>query len=246
MVGRLKGKVAFLTAAGQGIGRATALAFAREGATVFASDISEDKLRKLSKIANIDTIQLDVLKESAILEVTGKIPTPNILFNCCGFVHQGSILDCSIQDWDYSFDLNVRSHFLLTKALIPKFLERQDGSIINISSVASSVKGIVNRFAYGASKAAVIGMTKSLAADFVDKGIRVNAICPGTIDTPSLENRMKDLGEMEAARKMFISRQPMNRLGTAEEIAEIAVYLGSDESKFMTGQAVVLDGGITI
>ena len=184
MSGRLEGKVAFLTAAGQGIGKSTAIAFAKEGAEVIATDVDANKLQDLDKISRITTRQLDVLDDNAIEAITKEVPTPNILFNCAGYVHQGSILDCSYDDWDYSFRLNTRSHFVVTKSFLPKLLDKNNVSIINVASVAGSLKGIINRYAYGASKAAVIGMTKALAADFVQQGIRVNAICPGTVDTP--------------------------------------------------------------
>ncbi len=243
---RLEGKIAFVTAAGQGIGRATAIALAREGAEVIATDIDSEKLKELPTKAGISTNVLDVLDTKAVTDMAKQIPTPNVVFNCAGYVHQGTILDCTDADWDFSFALNVRSHFIVTKALLPGLIEKKDGSIINVASVASSIKGIPNRYAYGASKAAVIGMTKALAADFVREGIRVNAICPGTVDTPSLGDRMRELGDIEKARQNFISRQPMGRLGTSEEIAEAAVYLASNESAFITGQTIIIDGGITI
>ncbi len=246
MSSRLKGKTAFLTAAGQGIGKATAIAFAREGASVIATDIDLSKLGDLSNYPNIEIKKLDVLDPDAIQNLCSEIPAPDILFNCAGYVHHGNILDCGYDDWDYSFNLNVRSHFVITKKLLPKMLEKSQASIINIASVASSLKGIVNRYAYGASKAAVIGMTKALAADFVHRRLRVNAICPGTVETPSLEERIRAQGDVERTRKNFVKRQPLGRLGSPEEIAEIAVYLGSDESSFTTGQTFVIDGGITI
>ncbi len=246
MLGRLEGKVAFLTAAGQGIGKSTAIAFAKEGAEVIATDIDANKLQMLDKVPGITTKVLDVLDDSAIEEITKEVPIPDILFNCAGYVHQGSIIDCKYDDWDHSFRLNTRSHFVITKNFMPKLLSKKNVSIINVASVASSVKGVINRYAYGSSKAAVIGMTKALAADFVKQGVRVNAICPGTVDTPSLSERMLALGDVDKARQEFTKRQPMGRLGEPDEIATIAVYLASDESRFVTGQTMMVDGGITI
>ncbi|MGH8677431.1 MAG: SDR family oxidoreductase [Burkholderiales bacterium] len=246
MSGRLSGKVAFLTAAAQGIGRATALAFAREGAKVWATDVNEAKLDELKGTPGVHVRKLDVLDDNAIAQLAQEADVPNVLFNCAGFVHHGTILECADRDWDFSFRLNVRSQFVVTRTFLPKMIANGGGSIINIASVAGSVKGIANRFVYGATKAAVIGMTKSLAIDFVKKGIRVNAICPGTVDTPSLGERIKAQGDEAKARAEFTARQPMGRLAAAEEIAELAVYLAADDSRFMTGQAVILDGGITI
>ena len=246
MAGRLGGDVAFLTAAAQGSGRATALAWAREGAKVWATDVNEAKLADLKGSAGIELRKLDVLDDAAVLRLAKEIGAVDVLFNCAGYVHHGTILECGDKDWEFSFNLNVRSHYVVTRSFLPAMIERGSGSIINIASVAGSVKGIVNRFAYGASKAAVIGMTKALAADYVRNGIRANAICPGTIDTPSLGDRIRARGDEEKARADFVARQPMGRLGNAEEIAELAVYLASDDSQFMTGQTVVIDGGITI
>jgi 2-keto-3-deoxy-L-fuconate dehydrogenase len=246
VAGKLSGKVAFLTAAAQGIGRATAVAYAREGAKVYATDINEGKLAELKGIRGIEIRKLDVLDDKAVARIADEIETPNVLFNCAGFVHHGTILECSDKDWDFSFNLNVRAPYVVTRNFLPKMLANGGGSIINVASVAGSIKGIPNRFVYGATKAAVIGMTKSLAIDYVRKGIRVNAICPGTVDTPSLGERIKALGDEQKARADFVARQPMGRLANAEEIAELAVYLASDESVFMTGQAVIIDGGITI
>ena len=246
MSSRLQGKIAFLTAAGQGIGKASALAFAREGASVIATDIDSKKLRDLDSINEISTCELDVMDTAKVEKFLADIPTPNIVLNCAGYVHQGTILECNYDQWDYSFEINVRSQFVIIKNLLPRIIKNNGASIINISSVASSIKGIINRCAYGASKAAVIGMTKALAADFVQQNVRVNAICPGTVDTPSLEDRMRQIGDIEKARKDFIARQPMGRLGQPEEIAEAAVYLASDEAKFVTGQTIIIDGGITI
>lgn len=246
MSDRLGGKLAFITAAAQGIGRATAQAFAREGARVIATDINEELLAELSNIDGIEVRRLDVLDDAAVEQTARDVGAPDILFNCAGFVHHGTILDCSDKDWAFSFDLNVRSPYVVSRAFLPGMISNGGGSIINVASVAGSIKGIANRFVYGTTKAAVIGMTKSLAIDFVKKGIRANAICPGTVDTPSLGERIKALGDEQKARADFIARQPMGRLATAEEIAEMAVYLGSDESQFVTGQTMIVDGGITI
>jgi 2-keto-3-deoxy-L-fuconate dehydrogenase len=243
---RLGGKLAFITAAAQGIGRATAQAFAREGARVIATDINEELLAELSNIDGIEVRRLDVLDDAAVEQTARDIGAPDILFNCAGFVHHGTILDCSDKDWAFSFDLNVRSPYVVSRAFLPGMISNGGGSIINVASVAGSIKGIANRFVYGTTKAAVIGMTKSLAIDFVKNGIRANAICPGTVDTPSLGERIKALGDEQKARADFVARQPMGRLATAEEIAEMAVYLGSDESQFVTGQTMIVDGGITI
>jgi 2-keto-3-deoxy-L-fuconate dehydrogenase len=241
---RLQGKTALLTAAGQGIGRATAKAFIAEGATVIATDLKLELLDGL----NCQTAQLDVLDKSAIASLVASLDKIDILFNCAGFVHNGSILQSSDDDWNFSFNLNVRSQFWLMQAVIPKMLANGGGSIVNVSSVASSIKGAPNRFVYGATKAAVIGMTKAVAADFVTKGIRCNAICPGTVESPSWKERVvsqaKGAGiSEEESRNAFITRQPMGRVGKAEEIAALAVYLASDESAFTTGQAHIIDGG---
>ena len=246
MSDRLGGKLAFVTAAAQGIGRATAQAFAREGARVIATDINEELLSQLSGIDGIETRRLDVLDDSAVAQVALDVGKPDILFNCAGFVHHGTILDCTDKDWAFSFDLNVRSAYVVSRTFLPAMIADGGGSIINVASVAGSIKGIANRFVYGTTKAAVIGMTKSLAIDFVRDGIRANAICPGTVDTPSLGERIKALGDEQKARADFVARQPMGRLAKAEEIAEMAVYLGSDESQFVTGQTMIVDGGITI
>jgi 2-keto-3-deoxy-L-fuconate dehydrogenase len=244
--GRLDGKTALVTAAAQGIGRATALALAREGAAVIATDIQLDKLDELKSTRGIQVRKLDVTDEAAIAALCAGIPTPAALMNCAGFVHAGTILECTQRDWDFSFNLNVRSMYLLIKALLPRMLDAGGGSIVNIASVAGSIKGIPNRFVYGATKAAVIGLTKAVAVDFVKRGIRCNAVCPGTVDTPSLGDRINAFADPQQARRDFIARQPMGRLGTAEEIAELCVYLASDESAFMTGQAVIIDGGVTL
>jgi 2-keto-3-deoxy-L-fuconate dehydrogenase len=244
--GRLDGKKILVTAAAQGIGRATALACAREGASVIATDVNMDKLDELSGTRGIQVRRLDVTDEAAVIALAREIPAPNALINCAGFVANGTILECTQKDWDFSFNLNVRSMFYTIKAFLPGMLEQGGGSIVNIASIAGSVKGIPNRFVYGATKAAVIGLTKSVAADFVRKGIRCNAVCPGTVDTPSLGDRINAFSDPEQARKDFIARQPMGRLGNAEEIGELCVYLASDETQFMTGQAVMIDGGMTI
>ena len=244
---RLKGKKALLTAAGQGIGAATARAFAAEGAQVYATDLNDQLLQKLAaELPGIRTRKLDVRDTPSVDALAAELGAIDILFNCAGFVHQGTILDCSEEDWDFSFDLNVKSMYRITRAFLPAMLAAKRGSIINMSSGASSIKGAPNRFVYGATKAAVIGLTKSLAADFIRQGIRVNAICPGTVESPSLEERIAALGDIEKARKEFIARQPMGRLGKPEEIAALAVYLASDESSFTTGQIHIIDGGWTL
>jgi 2-keto-3-deoxy-L-fuconate dehydrogenase len=240
MAERLTGKTALVTAAGQGIGRATALAFAAEGAKVIATDINEEALASLDGVA---TELLDVTSEEAVAALAARHRDVDVLFNCAGFVHHGTILDCRPEDWRFSLDLNVTSMYRTIRALLPGMLERGGGSIVNMSSVASSVRGVPNRFAYGTTKAAVIGLTKAVAADFVTGGIRCNAICPGTVDTPSLRDRINAFDDPEAARTAFIARQPMGRLGSAEEIAALAVYLASDESAYTTGTIHVIDGG---
>jgi 2-keto-3-deoxy-L-fuconate dehydrogenase len=245
--GRLQGKKALLTAAGQGIGAATALAFANEGANVIATDVNESLLQELSAgLPGIQTRRLDVRDTQAVDGLAAELGAVDVLFNCAGFVHQGTILDCAERDWDFSFDLNVKSMYRTCRAFLPAMLAAKKGSIINMSSGASSIKGAPNRFVYGATKAAVIGLTKALAADFIRQGIRCNAICPGTVESPSLEQRIAALGDVEKARKEFIARQPMGRLGKPTEIAALAVYLASDESSFTTGQIHVVDGGWTL
>ena len=245
--GRLAGKRALITAAAQGIGRASAEAFAREGASVVATDINEAALAALAEtMPAVQTRHLDVTDETAVAALAAELGAVDVLFNCAGYVHHGTILDCEPGDWDRSFDLNARAMYLTIRAFLPAMLEAGGGSIITMSSLASSVKGVVNRFAYCASKAAVIGLTKAIAADYVSRGIRCNAICPGTVDTPSLHDRMRAQGDYEAARAAFIARQPMGRLGTAEEIAALAVYLGSDESAYCTGATHIIDGGWNI
>lgn len=248
MTDRLAGKTALVTAAGQGIGRATALAFAAAGARVFATDVNEEALAALVTAAGVATQPLateplDVTSDAQVAEFARRHPDIDVLFNCAGFVHHGSILDCTLEDWQFSLDLNVTSMYRTIRALLPAMLERGAGSIVNMSSVASSVRGVPNRFAYGATKAAVIGLTKAVAADFVAGGIRCNAICPGTVATPSLEERINAFDDPEAARAAFVARQPMGRLGNAEEIAALAVYLASDESAYTTGAIHVVDGG---
>jgi 2-dehydro-3-deoxy-L-fuconate 4-dehydrogenase len=244
--GRLQGKNALVTAAAQGIGRAVALAFAREGAAVTATDINLDKLQELASTPGMAVRKLDVTDKSAIASLAAELRRPQVLVNCAGFVHHGTILDCTEQEWNFAFDLNVRSMYYIVAALLPRMLEQGGGSIINIASVAGSIKGIPNRFVYGASKAAVIGLTKSIAIDYVKRGIRCNAVCPGTIDTPSLGDRINAFADPVQARKDFIARQPMGRLGNAEEIGDLCVYLGSDDSVFMTGQTVIIDGGVSL
>ena len=247
MAERLNGKVALVTSAAQGIGRASVLAMAREGAEVWATDIREDLLQTLEKEhKNIKTFALDVLKPDQIAAAAARVQKLDVLFNCAGFVHHGTIMDVDDAAWDFSFNLNVRSHFHMIKVFMPLFLKQGKASIINMSSIASSIKGAPNRFVYGTSKAAVIGLTKSIAADYVTKGIRVNAICPGTVETPSLHERMRAQGDYEKARAAFIARQPMGRLAQPEEIAALVTYLASDESAFTTGQAFVVDGGWSI
>lgn len=240
----LNGKTVFATAAGQGIGRATALAFAAQGAKVFATDINDKALQSLGGEKNIVTRQLDVLDTKAVNALAADIGPVDVLFNCAGFVHAGSILDSSDDDFDFAVDLNVRSMVRTIKAVLPGMIERGGGAIINIASVASSIKGVPNRFVYTVTKAAVLGLTKSVAADYVTQGIRCNAICPGTVESPSLDDRLRAQGDYEAARNAFIARQPMGRLGKPEEIADLAVYLATAE--FTTGQAHIIDGGWTV
>jgi 2-keto-3-deoxy-L-fuconate dehydrogenase len=246
---RLAGKTAFVTAAAQGIGRASALAFAAEGARVIATDANEAKLADL-KAGNLTTRRLDVLDPEAITALAAEVGVVDVLFNCAGFVHQGNILEATEAEWQFAFDLNVRSMFRLIRAFLPGMLAQSAGSIINMASAVGSLKGAPNRFIYGASKAAVVGITKSVAADTVTRGVRCNCICPGTIQTPSLDDRIAanaaQAGSVEAARAAFVARQAMGRLGTPEEIAALAVYLAGDESRFVTGQSMVIDGGWTI
>jgi len=252
MAGRLKGKVALVTAAGQGIGRAIAAAFAAEGARVIATDLDAGKLKGLRAAERraLD-VRSTVAVEALAKEVSRKYGALDVLANCAGFVHHGTVLDCAEADWDFSFDLNVKSMHRTIKAFLPAMLKRKRGSIVNISSGASSVRGLPNRYVYGATKAAVIGLTKAVAADFIKRGIRANAICPGTIESPSLDERIAALAKstgqsLAAIRKQFIDRQPMGRLGTPVEIAMLAVYLASDEASYTTGQIHLADGGFAL
>ena len=246
---RLKGKTAFVTAAAQGIGRATALAFAAEGALVYATDLNVGKLAEIGG-PGVRTLALDVRDSAAVMAAAEAVGAVDVLFNCAGFVHQGSVLEATEAEWDFAFDLNVKSMMRTCQAFLPGMLARGAGSVINMASVASSVKGIAGRFVYGASKAAVVGLTKSIAADFATRGVRCNCICPGTVQSPSLDERIAAnaaaAGSLAAARAAFIARQPMGRLGRADEIAALAVYLASDDSVFVTGQALVIDGGISL
>jgi 2-keto-3-deoxy-L-fuconate dehydrogenase len=244
MSARLKGKKVLITAAAQGIGRATAETFAAEGATVIATDINMDVLGTL-KAANVTTRRLDVLDGAAIAAAAKEIGDIDVLMNCAGFVHHGTILDCEEKDFDFSTNLNVRAAYRMIRAFLPGMLARQQGTIVNVASIASTIIGVPNRFIYGVTKAALLGLTKAVAVEYVKQGIRCNAICPGTVETPSLGERIKALGNEEEARKAFIARQPMGRLGKAEEIAALALYLASDESAFVTGQEFVIDGGWT-
>jgi len=247
MSSRLRGTTALLTAAGQGIGRATALAFAEEGASVWATDVNQSALKTLvDESPQIRTRILDARDAPAIQALVEEIGQIDVLFNCAGYVHHGTILDCTEEEWNLSIDLNLKSMYYSCRAVLPVMLASGHGSIINMSSGASSVKGAPNRFVYGTTKAGVIGLTKSIAIDFIRRGIRCNAICPGTVDSPSLEQRMRAQGDFAAARSEFIARQPMGRLGKPEEIAAFAVYLASDESAFTTGQIHVIDGGWTL
>ena len=241
---RLKGKTAFCTASGAGIGLATVRAFAAEGARVIATDLNAKAVEALNA-EGIEAYRLDVTDGAAVKAMAEKVGAVDILFNCAGFVHAGTILDCDEDAFDFSVELNVKSLYRMTRAFLPAMLDNGGGSIVNIASVASSIIAAPNRFVYGATKAAVIGITKSVAADYVTRGIRCNAICPATVESPSLEQRMRAQGDYEAARAAFIARQPMGRIGKPEEIAALAVYLASDESAFMTGQAISIDGGWT-
>jgi 2-keto-3-deoxy-L-fuconate dehydrogenase len=239
---QLEGKNILVTAAGQGIGRTVAERFAAHGASVVATDINAETLSTLNS-PGIETDLLDVTDKAAVDSLIGRVGALDVLFNCAGYVANGTILDCDEEGWNFSFDLNVRSMYFTIRAALPSMLENGGGSIINMSSVASSLKGVPNRFAYSTTKAAILGLTKSVAADYVTRGIRCNAICPGTIESPSLHDRLRATGDYEAAMKDFVARQPMGRLGSTQEIASLALYLASDESAFTTGQAHIIDGG---
>jgi 2-keto-3-deoxy-L-fuconate dehydrogenase len=248
---RLKGKTLLITAAGQGIGRASAIACAREGAQVIATDLQAGLLQALERDApGLRTAVLDVRDTASVQALARELPPLDGLFNCAGFVHEGSILDCDEAAWDFSFDINVKGMYRVTRAFLPGMLDKAAGgatpAILNMASMASSIKGFANRFAYGATKAAVIGFTKSIAADYVTRGLRCNALCPGTVDTPSLRQRIANAPDPVQAEKNFIARQPMGRLATVDDIAPMVVYLLSDESRFVSGQAVLVDGGVTI
>jgi 2-keto-3-deoxy-L-fuconate dehydrogenase len=246
MSGRLAGKIAFITAAGQGMGKAAAIAFAREGAKVWATDIKSGPLDELAGVAGVTTRQLDATDEQAIAKLAAEIGAVDVVLNCAGYVHHGNLLDCTPADWDFSMNVNVRSMYLVARAFVPGMLAKNGGSIINVASVASTIKGVPNRLVYGASKAAVIGLTKAIAADYVKQGIRCNAVCPGTIDTPSLADRINAFADPVQARKDFIARQPMGRLGTVDDMVPLFVYLASDESSFASGTTFTVDGGMTI
>jgi 2-dehydro-3-deoxy-L-fuconate 4-dehydrogenase len=250
MANRLRGKLAFCTASGAGIGRATAIAFAREGARVVASDINEAALADLKAAGVAECVKLDARDTAAVEAEARRLGPVDVLFNAVGYVHHGTVLDCTDEDWDRSFDINVKSMHRTIKAFLPGMLAKAAGSIVNVASTASSLRAAPNRYVYGATKAAVIGLTKAVAMDFIARGIRCNCICPGTIQSPSLDDRIAALGEQvggaDKARAMFIARQPMGRLGTAEEMAAVAVHLASDESAFTTGTAIVADGGFTL
>ena len=246
MANRLAGKRALITAAGAGMGRAAALAFAREGARVVATDVNADSLQSLAGNPSIETALLDVTDEKVVNAFVGATGAVDILFNCAGWVHQGSLAECTLADWDKSFNVNVRSMFLVTRAMLPRMAAKGGGVILNMASVLGAGKAAPNRLAYAASKAAVAGFTRALAIDHVKQGIRVNCVCPGTVDTPSLGDRINAFSDPVQARKDFVARQPMGRLANAEEIAETFVYLVSDESSFMTGQAIFVDGGMSL
>ena len=246
MAGRLAGKIAFITAAGQGMGKAAAIGFAREGARVWDTDLNPGPLAELEGVAGITARPLDATDEQAIARLAAEVGAIDVLLNCAGYVHHGTILDCTPRDWDFSMNVNVRSMYLVTRAFLPGMLAKKSGSIINMASIASSMRGLPNRLVYGTSKAAVIGLTKAIAADYVGQGIRCNAVCPGTIDTPSLAERINAFADPVQARKNFVARQPMGRLGTVEDVVPLFIYLASDESRFATGTTFAVDGGMTI
>jgi 2-keto-3-deoxy-L-fuconate dehydrogenase len=247
MSGRLAGKIAVITAAGQGIGRATAIEFADEGAMVWATDLNESLVAELSRERpTIRSRKLDVRESQDVEKFAGELGAIDVLFNCAGYVHHGTILDCAEKDWDFSFDLNVKSMYRTCRAFLPAMLKAGKGSIINMSSAASSIKAAPNRFVYGSTKAAVIGFTKAIAADFIRSGVRCNAICPGTVQSPSLDQRIAAQGDIEKVRSEFVARQPMGRIGRPDEIAALAVYLASEESSYTTGQIHIIDGGFSL
>ena len=250
MADRLKGKLAFCTASSAGIGKATAIAFAREGARVIASDIDESGFDELKKAGIAECVKLDARDAAAIEAQAKRVGPVDVLFNAAGFVHHGTVLDCTDEDWDFSFDLNAKSMHRTIRAFLPGILSKGRGSIVNIASTVGASKAAPNRYVYAATKAAIVGLSKGVAMDFIAKGVRCNCICPGTIDTPSLQHRVKALGKQmgseEKARRMFIERQPMGRLGRPEEMAHVAVYLASDESEYMTGSCITPDGGFTL
>jgi 2-keto-3-deoxy-L-fuconate dehydrogenase len=243
---RLEGKTALVTAAGQGIGHASAMALAAQGARVWATDVNAALLERYQGVANVTALALDVLDKAAIQKLVGSLPAIDVLFNCAGVVHSGTVLQATDAELEFAFNLNVRAQFWMIQAVLPQMLAKKGGSIINMASVCSSIKGLPSRFVYGATKAAVIGLTKSVAADFAGDGVRCNAICPGTVDTPSLQDRINANADPAAARKAFVARQPLGRLAQAHEIAPLVVFLASDESAFVTGQAYNIDGGISI
>lgn len=244
MAGRLQGKRCFITAAAQGIGRASVEAFVAEGAHVIATDLNGEKLAELDRLAGVETHVLDVTDQAAIEAMAAQVGAVDVLFNCAGYVDHGSLLDTDMKGWDFSFELNCRAMFMMSKAFLPAMLANGGGSVINMASVVSSEMGVVNRCAYGATKGAVIGFTKSVAADYISDGIRCNAICPATVQTPSLDDRINAFDDPVQARRDFVSRQKMGRLARADEIASLALYLAADESQYITGQAMIIDGGM--